>query len=93
MQEFIHLLILINHFKKLNKMEDFKLMVVVIPTEENENDIHSNSSFVEVMECPDRLLYTLPQYFTAQNWEELPLHFSFLIDTKNRNILNADSTI
>lgn len=59
------------------------LRVAVIPTEKD-NSITTSSSIEEILACDDLMLYTITDYFVAQNNEELPIHFSFLIDIKTK---------
>jgi len=63
------------------------LRIIVIPTEE-ETGIDQRSSFVEIINYPFALSYSLSDYCKAQNDEELPLHWSFLIDEEKEILFN-----
>jgi succinate dehydrogenase flavin-adding protein (antitoxin of CptAB toxin-antitoxin module) len=63
------------------------LRVAVVPTEAD-NNIDQSSSVEEILACPDTTLYPITDYFKAQNDEEFPIHWSFLIDMVN----NVDIT-
>lgn len=58
------------------------LVVLVVPTEEG-YDIDQRSSIEEVRACEGCVEYDLGIYFKAQNDEELPMHWSFLVDKTN----------
>lgn len=64
------------------------LRVAVVPTETGRNSINQRSTVEEILACKQTQLYALTDYFQAQNDDELPMHFSFLIDIKK----NADLT-
>ncbi len=70
-------------------METKNLRVIVIPTETG-NDIDQNSSTEDILNCPEAECYHLSDYFQAQNDEELPLHWSFLIDIEKREEVLID---
>lgn len=56
------------------------LRVAVIPTETG-NNIDQRSATKEILSCDELQLYTIPDYFKAQNDGEIEfLHWSFLID-------------
>ena len=60
------------------------LRVAVIPTESDKN-INQGSTVKAILECTETRLYQLPDYFQAQNDEELPtMYWSFLIDMENK---------
>lgn len=63
-----------------------KFKVAVIPTEGTDNDINQTSTVDEIMNCKDLIIYDLPDYFQAQNDNELPIHFSFLINVEKKCI-------
>lgn len=63
------------------------LRVAVIPTETG-NNIDQSSSVEEILACNETELYPITDYFKAQNDEELPIHWSFLIDIEK----NVDLT-
>lgn len=64
------------------------LKVAVVPSE-SDNDIDQRSSVDEILACKETVLYPLGDYFKAQNDEELPLHWSFLIDMDTKEELNS----
>lgn len=56
------------------------LRVAVVPTETG-NGIDQSSTVQEIIDCPETRWFSVPDYFKAQNDEELDLlHWSFLID-------------
>jgi hypothetical protein len=56
------------------------LRVAVVPTETG-NGIDQSSTYEEIVACEETLYYSVPDYFKAQNDEELPAcHWSFLLD-------------
>lgn len=55
------------------------LKVAVVPTETN-NTIDQSSDVDSILACEDTVIYSITDYFKAQNDEELGLHWSFLID-------------
>jgi hypothetical protein len=70
-----------------NNLKD--LRVAVVPTE-TDNDITQASSVDEILACNETKLYYLPDYFQAQNDEEVPLlHWSFLINIKTKDELTG----
>ena len=68
------------------------LRVVVIPTETG-NDISQSSSYEEITECAEASIYSVADYFQAQNDEELPsLHWSFLVNIKKKVDITGTNT-
>lgn len=63
------------------------LRVAVVPAS-GDNDISQSSSVEEILACKETVLFSVPDYFKAQNDEEFGLHWSFLIDIQK----NADIT-
>ena len=59
------------------------LRVAVIPTETG-TGIDQSSDVEEILACEDVELYPVTDYFKAQNDEELPVHWSFLIDIEKK---------
>jgi hypothetical protein len=60
------------------------LRVAVVPTETG-NNIDQSSTVEEILACNETVLYPLADYFKSQNDEEIDLlHWSFLIDIKNK---------
>lgn len=55
------------------------LRVAVVPTE-TDNGIDQSSTYEEIVACDETIYYSVPDYFQAQNDEELPMHWSFLLD-------------
>jgi hypothetical protein len=56
------------------------LRVAVVPTETG-NGIDQSSTYEEIVACEETQYFSVPDYFKAQNDEELPLqHWSFLLD-------------
>jgi len=56
------------------------LRVAVVPTETG-NGIDQQSTYEEIVACEETTYYSVPDYFKAQNDEELPvMHWSFLLD-------------
>lgn len=55
------------------------LRVAVVPTETG-NSIDQRSTYEEIVACEETTYYSVPDYFQAQNDEELGLHWSFLLD-------------
>jgi len=56
------------------------LRVAVVPSETG-NNINQQSTYEEIVACEETTYYSVPDYFKAQNDEELPLmHWSFLLD-------------
>jgi hypothetical protein len=65
------------------------LRVAVVPTETG-NGIDQSSTVQEIINCPDTRWFSVPDYFQAQNDEELDLlHWSFLIDYKTKEHCNG----
>ena len=56
------------------------LRVAVVPTEMTDYGIDQSSTVEEILACKETVLYPLTDYFQAQNDEDLPIHWSFLID-------------
>ena len=68
----------------MTKNPDLKnLRVAVIPTETG-NGIDQNSTYEEIVACEETIYYSVPDYFKAQNDEELGLHWSFLLDYEKK---------
>jgi hypothetical protein len=67
------------------------LRVAVVPTETG-NDINQQSTVEEILNCEETELYSLADYFKAQNDEQFGLHWSFLIDIENRIDLTGSNT-
>lgn len=66
------------------KNPDIKnLRVAVVPTE-TDNHIDQSSTVEEILACKETELYPLTDYFQAQNDEDLPIHWSFLIDMETK---------
>lgn len=63
------------------------LRIIVIPTEE-ETGIDQRSEYKEIIESPFASSYSIEGYCKAQNDEELPLHWSFLIDIDLKTLFN-----
>lgn len=59
------------------------LRVAVVPTE-TDNSIDQSSTVEEILACKETQLYPLTDYFQAQNDEDLPIHWSFLIDIETK---------
>jgi hypothetical protein len=59
------------------------LRVAVVPTETG-NGIDQSSTVEEILACEETDLIPLTDYFKSQNDEQLGLHWSFLIDIKNK---------
>ncbi|MDZ7785970.1 MAG: hypothetical protein U5L95_02505 [Candidatus Saccharibacteria bacterium] len=60
------------------------LRVAVVPTETG-NGIDQSSTYEEIVECEETTYYSVPDYFKAQNDEELPaMHWSFLLDYEKK---------
>lgn len=60
------------------------LRVAVVPTE-TDNGIDQSSTYEEIVACEETTYYSVPDYFKAQNDEELPLmHWSFLLDYEKK---------
>ena len=60
------------------------LRVAVVPTETG-NGIDQSSTYDEIVACEETTYYSVPDYFKAQNDEELPLmHWSFLLDSEKK---------
>jgi hypothetical protein len=59
------------------------LRVYVIPTEEG-HSIDQSSSVEEIMNCEAAKVYSVYDYFKAQNDEEHPMHWSFIIDIEKK---------
>lgn len=55
------------------------LRVAVVPSETG-NDINQQSTYEEIVACEETTYFSVPDYFKAQNDEELPMHWSFLLD-------------
>lgn len=70
------------------------LRVAVIPTEvSRDNDIDQSSTVEEILACEDVILYPLTDYFKAQNDEELPIHWSFLINMETQQDLTGTNIL
>ena len=68
----------------MTKNPDLKnLRVAVIPTETG-NGIDQSSTYEEIVACEETEYYSVPDYFKAQNDEELGLHWSFLLDYEKK---------
>lgn len=60
------------------------LRVAVVPTE-TDSGINQNSTVEEILACEETMIYSVTDYFKAQNDEELPLlHWSFLINYETK---------
>lgn len=59
------------------------LRIAVVPTEQEFN-IDQSSTVEEILDCKGTELYPITDYFKAQNDEELPIHWSFLIDIEKK---------
>ena len=56
------------------------LRVAVVPSETG-NGITQRSTYEEIVACEETMYFSVPDYFQAQNDEDLPLmHWSFLLD-------------
>lgn len=55
------------------------LRVAVVPTETG-NGINQSSDVEEILNCEETQLFSITDYFKAQNDDEFGLHWSFLID-------------
>jgi len=65
------------------------LRVAVVPTETG-NGIDQSSSVEEILACEETQLFSVPDYFQAQNDEAIDLlHWSFLIDMETKANLNG----
>ena len=65
------------------------LRVAVVPTETG-NGIDQSSTVEQILDCPETQLYTVTDYFKAQNDEELDLlHWSFLINIQTQEDLTG----
>lgn len=64
------------------------LRVAVVPTE-TDNDIDQRSNVDEILDCEETMLYAITDYFKAQNDDELPMHYSFLIDIQTKDDLTG----
>lgn len=68
----------------MKRIQDIsKLMVVIVPCETG-NTIDQLSTVDEILECEDTQIIPLTDYFQMQNDEELPMHWSFLIDIEDK---------
>ena len=76
--------------KKANRLSNLRVAVVLT---EVGNDIDQSSTVEEILACEDTVLYTLPDYFQAQNDEELPLHWSFLINMQDKTDITGSNGI
>lgn len=65
------------------------LVVAVVPTETG-NGIDQSSSLEDILACEETVIYSITDYFQAQNDEDIDLlHWSFLIDrTDSENYKN-----
>jgi hypothetical protein len=64
------------------------LRVAVVPTE-TDNGINQSSTVEEILECEETQLFSVPDYFQAQNDSDIDLlHWSFLINVET----NTDCT-
>lgn len=60
------------------------LRVAVVPTE-TDNGIDQSSTVEEILACEETVLYSVTDYFKAQNDEAIDLlHWSFLIDISDK---------
>jgi hypothetical protein len=76
----------------MSKNPDLKnLRVAVVPTETG-NGIDQSSSVEEILACDETELYTIPDYFKAQNDEEFGLHWSILINIETKADLTGMNT-
>lgn len=68
------------------------LRVAVVPTETG-NGIDQSSSYEDIVACEETLYFSVPDYFKAQNDEELPaLHWSFLLDYNKKEDITGMNT-
>jgi hypothetical protein len=68
------------------------LRVAVVPTETG-NGIDQSSTVEEIIACKETTYYSVPDYFKAQNDEELPLmHWSFLINISTQADITGCNT-
>ena len=70
--------------EKITLLESMR--VAVVDTENSEEEISQSLTFEQIMSLDEDLmrLYSLPEYFQLQNDDMLGLHYSFLIDIKNK---------
>jgi hypothetical protein len=67
------------------------LRVAVVPTETG-NGITQDSTYEEIVACKETEYYSVPDYFKAQNDEQLGLHWSFLLDTEKKVDITGSNT-
>lgn len=87
----------INEWLNKREEETEELVVIVIPTDTDftgTNDVtyEELAEYIEENEGDEDAYseYSLGDYFTAQNDENLPMHWSYLIDKKKKVLLNAN---
>jgi hypothetical protein len=68
------------------------LRVAVVPSE-TDNGIDQSSTYEEIVACEETSYYSVPDYFKAQNDEELPAqHWSFLLDYNKKVDITGANT-
>jgi len=64
---------------------DLKNLKVAVVSSETGNGIDQSSTYNEIIACEETIYFSVPDYFKAQNDEELPLmHWSFLLDDNKK---------
>ena len=59
------------------------LRVIVIPSE-TENEITPSSSYESIMNCDEKEIYKLPNFFDELNRYEVNLSWCFLVDIEKK---------
>ena len=68
------------------------LRVAVVPSE-TDNGINQSSTYEEIVACKETIYFSVPDYFKAQNDEELPaMHWSFLLDYNKKVDITGANT-
>jgi hypothetical protein len=69
------------------------LRVAVVPTETIGHDLNQSSTYEEIVACDQTMYFSVPDYFKAQNDEELEFsHWSFLLDYNKKVDITGANT-
>ena len=72
-------------------IEHKNLRIAVVPTETG-NHIDQSSSVIEILACNETILFSVFDYFKAQNDDDLPQRYwSFVIDIVNNLDLTGEN--
>lgn len=71
---------------------DLKFLRVAVVPSETGNGIDQRSTFEEIQACEETRFFSVPDYFQAQNDQDIDLlHWSFLIDIRDNSNLTGSN--